>query len=95
MLKWDSKDFVFKWNDKYLPASLMEIRVLRSLISAKGETVSRARLLSAANIGTKYRPKLRTMDVHINRVRGKTCRSLIHSDHSKGYFIDMKMVDNG
>lgn len=84
VLKIDFKKYKALRKQKPLKMSVLEFKVLRFLISKKGELVSREELLEHV-WGYHVSPTTRTVDAHIVSLRKKLGRKYIVTVPKKGY----------
>lgn len=88
-LKIDFKKFKALKKQKLLKLSFLEFKVLRFLISKKGELVSRDELLEHV-WGYHISPATRTVDAHIVSLRKKLGRGYIVTVPKQGYRFEGK-----
>jgi len=80
----DFKRYKASKKQKPLAFSALEFKLLRFLISKKGEIVSRDELLGQV-WGYQSTPSTRTVDIHILSLRKKIGRKYVVTIHGKGY----------
>ncbi len=80
----DFKRYKASKKQRPLVFSALEFKLLRFLISKKGEIVTRDELLGQV-WGYQFTPSTRTVDIHILSLRKKIGRKYITTIHAKGY----------
>jgi DNA-binding response OmpR family regulator len=80
----DFKKYKASRKKRPIKLSSLEFKLLRFLISRKGEIVSRQELLEQV-WGYQVTPSTRTVDVHILTLRKKIGRGYIATLHGEGY----------
>lgn len=84
ILEIDFKKYKASKKQKPLKLSSLEFKLLRFLISRKGEVISRQQLLEQV-WGYEVTPATRTVDVHILTLRKKIGKNYISTVHGQGY----------
>jgi DNA-binding response OmpR family regulator len=84
ILQIDFTKYRAKRKQRPLKLSSLEFKLLRFLISRKGEVISRQELLEQV-WGYEVTPTTRTVDVHILSLRRKIGKSYLSTMHREGY----------
>ncbi len=84
ILEIDFKRYKASARQKSLKLSSLEFKLLRFLISRKGEVISRKELLEQV-WGYEIAPSTRTVDAHILSLRKKIGKKYITTAHGEGY----------
>ena len=87
-LEVDFKHYKASKKQKPLKLSSLEFKLLRFLVSHKGEVVSRKDLLEQV-WGYEVTPSTRTVDVHILALRKKIGKQYIATAHREGYRFEI------